>query len=128
MTTSDEDIAERDASAAPAEHARDRAHLEAELCQHIFAVSAGMVGVCLTVIGLLRVVISIRKADTIADDILAINAVLFLVACLSSYGALRTRSSRRMHSLERFADLIFIVAMVVMVFACLFITYALTAA
>jgi hypothetical protein len=119
---------EREALPSVTDETRERAHLEAELSQHIFAVSAAMVGVCLTVIGLLRVVISIRKADTIADDILAINAVLFLIACLSSYGALRTRSSRRMHSLERFADLIFIIAMVVMVFACLFITYALTAA
>jgi hypothetical protein len=118
---------EREAGRSDMHQTQDRAHLEAELCQHIFAVSAGMVGVCLTVIGLLRVVISIRRADTIADDILAVNAILFLTACLSSYWALRTRNSRRMHSLERFADAVFIVAMVVMAFACLFITYAITA-
>jgi len=40
--------------------------LEEDISIHIFTVSAGMVGVCLTVIGLLRVVIALRKADTVA--------------------------------------------------------------
>jgi len=43
--------------------------LEEDICIHIFTVSAGLVGVCLTVIGLLRVVITLRKADTFADDL-----------------------------------------------------------
>ena len=51
-----------------------------------------MVGVCLTVIGLLRVVITIQKADTVADDLLAADSILFLVSCLLSYWALRTRT------------------------------------
>ena len=83
-----------------------------------------MVGVCLTVIGLLRVVITLRKADTFADDLLAGTAVLFLTSCLSSYWALRTRSKVRMHRVERFADAIFILAMLLMVVACVVITYA----
>ena len=65
-----------------------------------------MVGVCLTVIGLIRVVITLRKADTFADDLLAFDAILFLLACCSSYWALRTRSAQRMYRLERFADVV----------------------
>jgi uncharacterized membrane protein len=103
------------------------ATLEQDLCIHIFTVSAAMVGVCLTVIGIIRVVISIRKADTLADDLLAADAVLFLASCLSSYVALRTRSTRRLNALERFADVTFIVALLVMVFVCAFITYAISA-
>ncbi len=98
--------------------------LEEDICIHIFTVSAGLVGVCLTVIGLLRVVITLRKTDTFADDLLAIDAFLFLVACLSSYWALRTRSVRRMHRVERFADVVFLLALVVMAAACGFVTYA----
>ena len=98
--------------------------LEEDICIHIFTVSAGLVGVCLTVIGLLRVVITLRKTDTFADDLLAIDAFLFLVACLSSYWALRTRSVRRMHRVERFADLVFLLALVLMAAACGFVTYA----
>ena len=101
-----------------------RTHLEEDLCIHIFTVSAAMVGVCLTVIGLLRVVITLRRADTVADDLLATDAVCFLVSCLSSYWALRTRNTRRMHRLERFADGIFILALLLMVGICVFITYA----
>jgi len=104
-----------------------RTSLEADICVHIFTVSAAMVGVCLTVIGLLRVVIAIRKVDTLGDDFLAIDAVLFLVSCLSAYWSLRTRNTRRMHRLERFADAVFIVALLGMVAICGFITYAIAA-
>jgi len=98
--------------------------LEKDVCVHIFTVSAAMVGVCLTVIGLIRVVITLRKVDTIADDFLALDAVLFLVSCLSSYWALRTRNIRRIHRLEHFADSIFILALLLMAGLCVFITYA----
>jgi hypothetical protein len=99
-------------------------HLEEDISIHIFTVSSAMVGVCLTVIGLIRVVITFGKADTVADDLLAVDAFLFLVSCLISYSALRTRSKRRMHRRERIADGIFILAMILMTIICGFITYA----
>ena len=98
--------------------------LEQDICIHIFTVSSAMVGVCLTVIGLIRVVITLGTADTIADDCLAINALLFLISGLLSYWALRSRGWRRMHRLERFADGIFIFAMIGMVAICALITYS----
>ena len=101
-------------------------HLEQDLCIHIFTVSSAMVGVCLTVIGLIRVVITLGNADTLADDFLAADSVLFLVSCLLSYWALRSRSLRRMHRLEKIADGIFIVAMIGMVIICAVITYSIS--
>jgi uncharacterized membrane protein len=98
-------------------------HLEQDICIHIFTVSSAMVGVCLTVIGLIRVVITLGKADTLADDGLAIDALLFLTACLLSYWALRCRTVSRMHRVERTADGIFIFAMIGMVVICALITY-----
>jgi len=80
----------------------------------------------LTVIGLIRVVITLGKADTVADDLLASDALLFLTSCLLSYAALRARSFRRMHRIERTADAVFIMAMVVMTLICGFITYAMS--
>ena len=100
--------------------------MEEDICIHIFTVSAGLVGVCLTVIGLLRVVITLRKVDTFADDLLSIDAGLFLIACFSSYWALRTRSVQRMHRVERFADVVFLLALVLMAVICAFVTYAIT--
>lgn len=98
-------------------------HLEQDISIHIFTVSSAMVGVCLTVIGLIRVVITLGRADTLADDFLAADALLFLVSCLLSYWALRCRSVRRMHRLEKVADAIFIAAMIGMVIICALITY-----
>jgi hypothetical protein len=102
-------------------------HLEEDICIHIFTVSSAMVGVCLTVIGLIRVVITFGKIDTLADDLLAGDALLFLIACLLSYWALRTRSIRRMHRMERIADGIFLFAMILMTGVCGLITYAISA-
>lgn len=85
--------------------------LDNDLCVHIFTASAAMVGVCLTVIGIIRVVISLRKADLFVDDLLVVDAMLYLFACLLSYWALRTRSLRRNHRLERIADAAFLIAL-----------------
>lgn len=101
-------------------------HLEQDICIHIFTVSSAMVGVCLTVIGLIRVVITLGSADTLADDFLAADALLFLVSCLLSYWALRSRGLRRMHRLEKIADGIFIIAMIGMVVVCALITYTIS--
>src|SRR6266700_814101 len=103
--------------------ANQKNHLEQDICIHIFTVSSAMVGVCLTVIGLIRVVVTLGKADTLADDCLAVDA-LFLTSCLLSYWALRSRGLRRMHRLERIADGIFIFAMIGMVAICALITYS----
>jgi hypothetical protein len=101
-------------------------HLEHDISIHIFTVSSAMVGVCLTVIGLIRVVITLGRTDTLADDLLAGDALLFLVSCLLSYWALRSRGSRQMHRLEKIADGIFIVAMIGMVIICAVITYSIS--
>jgi len=55
------------------------------------------------------------------------NAAHLLVACLTAYTALRTRDRPRMARLEHAADAIFLVAMTVMVVACLFITFSIAA-
>ena len=107
-------------------HRDSNTHLEQDSCIHIFTVSSAMVGICLTVIGLIRVVITLGRADTLADDLLAGDALLFLISCLLSYWALRSRSLRRMHRLEKIADGIFILAMIGMVIICALITYTIS--
>ena len=67
-------------------------NLEEDICIHLFTVSAAMVGVCLTVIGLIRVVISLRNMGTLADDLLSVDALFFLCSCLCAYWALRMRT------------------------------------
>jgi hypothetical protein len=67
------------------------------------------------------------KPTPFADNLLAADALLFLLSCLFSYFALRSRGLRRMHRIERAADAIFILDMLVMVTICGFLTYAVTA-
>lgn len=50
-----------------------------------------------------------------------------LISCLLSYWALRSRSVRRMHRLEKVADATFIIAMIGMVIICALITYNISA-
>jgi multisubunit Na+/H+ antiporter MnhF subunit len=88
---------------------------DVQLSGHIFSVSAGMVGVCLTVIGLFRVVVGSPRADSVADNLLAADALLFLVACMLAYLALRSRDAGRARRLERAADGVFLVGLAMMV-------------
>jgi hypothetical protein len=98
--------------------------LDQDICIHTFTVSAAMVGVCLTVIGIIHEVISLQKINTLADDLLAVDVCVFLCACLLSYWALRTRTARRMHQVERGAHAIFLVGLLFMVLVCGLVVYA----
>lgn len=99
-----------------------RNQLDEQTCRMICPISAAMVGVCLTGIGLLRVVAAVERTATLADDLLALDAILFLIATLVSYFALRV--PKRLHRLERIADAAFIVSMTLLTAVCFFITYS----
>ena len=96
---------------------------EDNLAVHIFTVSAGMVGVCITVIGIINIITSAKKIATLIDDITAINAVIFLLACIISYIAIKTRGKQLRLLLEKIADGIFISGLILMVIICFSIVY-----
>lgn len=52
-----------------------RKELEQDVCVHVFTVSAGMVGVCLTVIGLVRIVIAFRPGCLLVSDLLSVRVL-----------------------------------------------------
>lgn len=103
-----------------------RRSLDDDICVHIFTSSSTMVGVCLTVVGILRVVVTLRSEDVLGDDLLTINTMIYLAAALTSYWALRTRSVQRNHRLEYVADGLFLVGMVFTVINTAFITWAMS--
>jgi hypothetical protein len=104
----------------------ERARLDENICVHIFSASAAMVGVCLTVVGIIRVVISRHRSDLFADDLLAVNPMLYLASSLLSYWALRTRNVTRNYRLERIADIIFLVALTLTAVSAAYITWAMS--
>lgn len=97
----------------------------ATLSERIFAVSAAMVGVCLTGIGLVQVLMAPLRLETIADDLLVADALLFLMACVLAYASLRGRTEARTRLLERFADLSFLLGLGLMFAVCCGLVYAL---
>ena len=100
----------------------DREH---HLTMNVFAISAGMVGVCLTAIGILRLVASQSEVQSIGDELLAIDAVIFVVCTILSFWSFKTGDRNRQRILRMAVDVIFMLALVGMVGVCAIIAYAL---
>lgn len=94
-----------------AENNFPKKNLDGDVTIHIFLTSATMIGVCLTIIGISKAVFHFKQIETIVDDLLSVDALLFLSACVLSYVALRTRTAHRHHLIEKAADGIFLIAL-----------------
>lgn len=92
---------------------------------HVFAVSATLVGVCLTGIGLLHIARRLGHLGRLADQLLSLDAVLFLIACGAAYGSLRQRNAVHRERLERIADWIFLGGLIVMACVCAAVAFEL---
>ncbi len=73
-----------------------------------------MVGVCLTVVSLIRVVKTLRHIETLIDDLVTVDALMFVISGLLSFWALRSRTRGRLHHTEVIAERVFVAAMVLM--------------
>ncbi len=81
--------------------------IEQQLYPHLItllAVSAGMVGVCLTAISLIGIFQSHSKLDTALDEILSVDALLFLAATLIVFLGLRAPLKKRSAAIALAAD------------------------
>jgi hypothetical protein len=94
------------------------------LYSQMFAVAGAMVGVCLTVIGVIRLIIEVKGYRTIADDLVAVDGILFLLACVSSFFMLRVRDQGHRRMFRVLTDIVFLLAMVLMMAICVLITWA----
>jgi len=78
-----------------------------DLSRHILPTSAQLVGVCLTVISLVKV-LHIGQVGSLLDRFLAIDALLFTISATLSYASLRRSESVQ---LEKYADQFFMVGL-----------------
>jgi hypothetical protein len=92
--------------------------LERSIAIHIFTASSALVGVCLTVISIVRSFPGIQNLSWWVDDMLAVNAMFFLLSCLLSYIALRSKNPQRVRRVERVADAVFLLGLTGIVIAC----------
>jgi hypothetical protein len=96
---------------------------ETQIAIHIFSVSATLVGVCLTVIGIFRAIGELKSFSTLGDNILAVDALIFLASCMFAYSALRSKNKEKQLRLEKIADTLFIVGLSLMAIVCTIIAY-----
>ncbi len=89
----------------------------------MFSVSAGLVGVCLTCIGLFQVLEAVGSVKTLGDELLAADALLFLVASVSAFLALRLHDSKRRFAFARVADWSFLGALAGMASVCVLVSW-----
>ena len=85
--------------------------------------AATMVGVCVTVIGIVRVLEVSGAISTVIDDVLAFDSLLFLGSTLLSYASLRVEEPTP--RLERLADMLFLLGLSGLVLASFMLTYEL---
>jgi magnesium-transporting ATPase (P-type) len=82
------------------------------LASHILPVSATMIGVCVTLIGLVKLAAA-KHGSSHVDEYAAAAAVTFLASALTSYLSIRySRRPRFSVRIEQFADIIFLLGLV----------------
>lgn len=90
------------------------------LSGHILPTSATMVGVCVTAIGIIR----LMHAGTVGfyvDKLLAIDCVMFVIC--SAFSFYSVRDSRRSIQLENIAESIFIAGLTLLGIASIFMAF-----
>jgi len=75
---------------------------------HILSTSANMLGICFVIISIITV--SGMHHKTFLDELCSIAVFLFMASCILSYCSIR--STKNQVTLEKWADLIFITALV----------------
>ncbi len=78
-----------------------------DLSHHILPTSAQLVGVCLTVISLIKI-LHIGRVGSLLDKLLAVDALLFTISAVLSYASMRDHEVSR---LERYADQVFMLGL-----------------
>jgi uncharacterized membrane protein len=96
-----------------------------KIYDYVFNHSLMMVGLCLTLLGLTKLVEGLKNVRTLADELLAANAVFFLVAGLLSYFALKQSRQRRQQNLGHAADIVFSLGILCLVAICCVIALSL---
>jgi hypothetical protein len=93
------------------------------LSQHILPSSGTMVGVCVTLIGLVKIAEG-RIGPSQVDEYVALTALLFLASAVASYVSIRHPEHPRLSTrCERIADQCFLVGLISVTLIALFFAY-----
>jgi len=92
---------------------------------HLLSLSGTLAGFSVTAVTLLRTIGQPSLMQTVADDVLAMSALLFLVCTYAIFIALRTQRQALARGLEKFIDGLFMLALTGMVSAGFIMVYTL---
>ena len=93
--------------------------LDNNIYTNILSLSSAKIGMCLTLLGLVRVVEGVKDIQTLVDELLAITAGAFLISSLLTYSALKKEEGESKQKLGRAGDIIFTVSLGLLAVICL---------
>lgn len=93
-----------------------------ELLQ-LLSLSGTLAGLCITGVALFHTLGRTALTQTVADDLLAMSAVVFLVCTYCFFFALRTHRPKLARTLEFIADTLFLLGLTAMIGAGLIMVY-----
>jgi hypothetical protein len=80
---------------------------------------------CLTLLGLIKVVEGVKSVRSIADELLAVDALGFLLSSILSYFALKDSRETRKGKTARAGDLVFSASLCLLALVCGIIVFEL---
>lgn len=104
---------------------KTKATLDDSINNHILNQSSMKVGMCLTLLGLIKVVEGVKNVKSVVDELLAIDALAFLISSIVSYYALKQMEAERKRKASRVGDLIFTGAIFVLIGVCAILAFEL---
>jgi hypothetical protein len=90
---------------------------------HLLSVSATLAGLCVTVVALLKAFGGKSGSASIADDMFAVCALLFLASTYLIFWALKTKKPGLSNLLVNLLDVVFLVALTLMTGAAFVLVY-----
>ncbi len=84
----------------------------------VFSVSAAMIGVCLTAIGLVKIVAQASRIESLCDDLIVIDAILFGFAALLAFRGLQRFVRHQKPRSHELMDGVFFLALALMIVLC----------
>jgi hypothetical protein len=98
--------------------ARDR-----DVLLRLLSVAASLAGLCIAALGFLEATDNAALEGSYADEIMALDAILFVSCVYLILWALRTNSVARAHALSRVVDTVFLFALTTLLVAAMYIIF-----
>jgi len=94
------------------------------ILERLLTAATSMTGICVGLLGAVNAFARSRNTETLADDVLALNALMFLVCCYLVVWGLRTGSRRMTARLLRVVETLFLASMTLLVAIGFFVVYS----